>query len=72
MEIRINEELHSLIVDTINTGLYNDVEKIEKEDESVKSYIANTTNQYDIRQVLNFIKESIEFRNKGSLNYKNK
>jgi hypothetical protein len=64
---KIDETIHNLIVDTINSGICADVpERMHYTDADNHNFILLSTDGYDLIKTIRFIKDSIEFRNQGS------
>lgn len=67
MNNKTNDEVHKLIVDTINAGICGDVkETIDYYDADLLNVIANATEGYDLVKVLEYISITMDFYNRAS------
>lgn len=66
--MKINIELHQLIIDTINSGICGDVaEKMNPFDADCERHVYTKTNAYDVTQTVIFIQAQIDWYNRMSL-----
>jgi len=64
---KVNETIHNLIVDTINTGICADVpERMHYTDADNHNYVLSSTDGYDLVNTIEFIKGRIDWYNRGS------